>query len=1269
MAYSPQDRDFLICLLARRRGWVTDAQLEAAARRWADEPSQSLAELLESNAKLSPEQLGELRSAAAAEALKTRTEPVDSQLAELPDSIRALLSGSADTQLHTPRNNPFATRPSDRPHAGSRVTKPEELPQSDRFEIVQLHAQGGLGAVFLARDSEIDRTVALKQIKSQWADDGDSRARFLLEAKITGRLEHPGIVPIYALGADASGRPYYAMRFIRGESMLTVIERFLRPRDGAPEGADKLPELRRLLARFVEVCNALEYAHSRGIIHRDVKPANVMLGRYGETLVVDWGLAKVIGDEEDIVVDTYTKWTPVGSGSGGSGATRMGAAVGTPAYMSPEQAAGRLNDLGPQSDVYSLGATLYQLLTGQVPHDATDDIGVLMAQIDRGQFRSPREREHWIPKALSAICMKALRPLPEDRYASAGAMGEDLQRWLSDEPVRAYADSFAERTWRWMRNHRTLVISAVATQAVAAAAIVIGAIGWSHFQEKERQQQLAIDQQQQQRLAELEASANAATQTAIAEIHAGRFAAAASFLDRAVASLSDEPQYAELRNELSARQERASQLSEFQRLGETAEELNFFQHDAEAQALLYDALDRIGAFDHGDWWNHLPADDLTPAQLDDLQFDVYRKLVLLTAVHSKKMLRAGITSSGAAEARDLLAAAELTQRFRPTQVARFFAGGARLRLGQSFSPPPAANSLDDPVTAADAYMLGGLWVVATQNKAIAATYGRGETDFLGNARRKLALVESLEPNDYWSHFLLGFIELIEAGDPQVVLPSVSRPHYAAARAAMGHSIAIKPDYWLSYAERSGASRQEVASRRQHPEDAAVDDAQREREDELLRWMIHDVQRAVELASTRAEVQWYVAFAHWIADNREAAVDGILHAIQLGERFDVEVAARMIDPERQRALPESLQIANALLTDDPGAPRYLALRADVRLQLGDEEGAWDDAAAALADANPPAAAFAVRGRLLLDRGEPVAARRDLRSALAANPRDIASRIGVARSYEKEGDPSAALAEYDETLSSAETAFQRAACELGRARSLLALDRHEDAIAAAAAAVAHKPSCELTSVEAAATRLGVEGFLAAVEAKLKPRSVADRIAPLAPPAALPLLNGGFELGLGGRHWNNDDVAGLPWHNTAGCQSVATIVDDQVHSGSRAMHISFPLTSANKGYGVSTQTVPADPQAKYRISLWAKSQGASAGAVQIVLDDRFQQPLLTLSAGDYDWRECSAEFTVSELSTPTVEGYRNVTFRIIAAAPGETWIDDIRVTRQTPTPDASR
>ena len=243
-----------------------------------------------------------------------------------------------------------------------------------RFRILRPHARGGLGAVYVALDSELHREVVLKQILEKHADDTASRQRFVAEAEITGGLEHPGVVPVYGMGTDGSGRPYYAMRFIKGESLKDAIARFR-----GVAASDGL-ELRRLLRRFLDVCNAVDYAHSRGVIHRDLKPSNIILGRHGETLVVDWGLAKAVGR-----ADPSAGEQTVAPASNGVSETLPGCMLGTPAYMSPEQARGELDRLGVRSDVYSLGAMLYCILTGKPPFE-NEDVAAVSRAVEEGQF-------------------------------------------------------------------------------------------------------------------------------------------------------------------------------------------------------------------------------------------------------------------------------------------------------------------------------------------------------------------------------------------------------------------------------------------------------------------------------------------------------------------------------------------------------------------------------------------------------------------------------------------------------------------------------------------------------------------------------------------------------------------------------------------------------------------------------------------------------------------------------------------------------------------
>ena len=221
------------------------------------------------------------------------------------------------------------------------------------------------------------------------------------------------------------------------------------------------------MTRFVDVCNAIAYSHSRGVIHRDLKPANILLGPYGETLVVDWGLAKVVG-RDDPTPHPDAEATLHPSSQSGSSETKLGATVGTPAYMSPEQSEGRGAEVGPASDVYSLGATLYCILTGR-PALADSDIENVMVRLRRGAIDPPRQVNHDVPAALEAIVMKAMALRPADRYPSAQALGADVERWLADEPVLARREPFSERVRRWMRRRRTAV-AAVAAALVAATA-------------------------------------------------------------------------------------------------------------------------------------------------------------------------------------------------------------------------------------------------------------------------------------------------------------------------------------------------------------------------------------------------------------------------------------------------------------------------------------------------------------------------------------------------------------------------------------------------------------------------------------------------------------------------------------------------------------------------------------------------------------------------------------------------------------------------------
>ncbi len=336
-----------------------------------------------------------------------------------------------------------------------------------RYVVLRPHAKGGIGQVSVALDVALNREVALKELLDGRQADLDSRARFKLEAEVTARLEHPGIVPVYAIGCNERGEPFYVMRFIKGESFKEAVRQFHagRGRRGLSDGETGF-RLQQLLRRFIGVCDTIEYAHSRGVIHRDLKPSNVVMGKYGETLVVDWGLAKFVGRDEQRNLKDEQTLRP--SSHSGSTDTIAGVAVGTPAFMSPEQAEGNLDHVGFASDIYGLGATLYYLLTGRNP--ITDpEVTTVLRHVRRGEFRRPREVDPGIPPGLEAICLKAMAYRPDDRYDSPRELAHDLELWLADEPVSAWPEPAWRKLRRWVDRHRTLVSSAAAAILVAAA--------------------------------------------------------------------------------------------------------------------------------------------------------------------------------------------------------------------------------------------------------------------------------------------------------------------------------------------------------------------------------------------------------------------------------------------------------------------------------------------------------------------------------------------------------------------------------------------------------------------------------------------------------------------------------------------------------------------------------------------------------------------------------------------------------------------------------
>jgi lipoprotein NlpI/tRNA A-37 threonylcarbamoyl transferase component Bud32 len=575
--------------------------------------------------------------------------------------------------------------------------------ESKRYVLKKFHAKGGMGEIWLAEDSDLGRPVALKKIRGNPTDE--QKDQFLREAQITGQLEHPGVVPVHELSADEAGQPFYTMKFIQGRTLTDVIGDYHAkpPRGDQPREVQGL----RLLQVFLNICQTVAYAHSRGVIHRDLKPDNVMVGAYGETLLLDWGLAKPMGVPEEETASIQVR----SSYSGETLETEDGAIKGTGSYMSPEVAAGCIADVDQVSDVFLLGGTLYHILTGKRPREAKRVSELIMKAINETPT-PPRKLDPTIPKSLDAICVKALALNRKDRYQTAAAMAEDVQRHLAGEPVAAYRENVWERAWRWAKRHRVAITRTVAAVAVAA---VIGVVAYAFQQFAEKSQRDIDEANKRQQEAQREA------------------------------------------DELAAKEQAGKDVKEFRKLAAQTQLYTAFQDPGAEHVPYYDpeqgaatakaALAKVSPW--GPKLEGLPvAEDRAP-----LRKELYDLLLLLAQSKGR--------GAGPAAAKEVLALLDQAAPLRePTVSYHRLRGAAYQALGEKEKAAAEQRRADDPKTpalAVDYYLAGerlrtGQAAQAGEKKDAATQATREQLNQAIEQYRK-ALVQ--EQNHYWSHFQLG----------------------------------------------------------------------------------------------------------------------------------------------------------------------------------------------------------------------------------------------------------------------------------------------------------------------------------------------------------------------------------------------------------------------------------------------------------------------------------------------------------------------------------
>jgi WD40 repeat protein len=359
---------------------------------------------------------------------------------------------------------------------GARRERPQPSPAStagaalgQRYEVHGELARGGMGVILAGLDPTIRRELVIKVLQEDVAGSSEAHARFVEEAQIQGQLEHPGICPVHELGVDAQGRPFFTMKEVKGRSLQQILD--------APSN----DSLRSLLEVFVKVCDAVAFAHARGVVHRDLKPDNIMIGEFGEVLVMDWGIAKLLHRGPEAAVHTDRR-------SGNVHVTGAGRVLGTPGYMPPEQALGDVDSIDERSDVYALGGVLYAILTRLAPLEASAET---LARGLRGEIVPPCRRApgRRIPADLDAATMKALALRPEGRYQSVLALRDDVAAFLEGRTLRAARYSALSLLRKWMARNQVFTLTA----AAAGLVLLVGAVVYLvQLQRAQRRTELAL---------------------------------------------------------------------------------------------------------------------------------------------------------------------------------------------------------------------------------------------------------------------------------------------------------------------------------------------------------------------------------------------------------------------------------------------------------------------------------------------------------------------------------------------------------------------------------------------------------------------------------------------------------------------------------------------------------------------------------------------------------------------------------------------------------
>lgn len=1100
--------------------------------------------------------------------------------------------------------------------------------QLGRYTLVAEHGRGGFGAVWRADDSKLGRRIALKRLSRQLARTSELRRRFLNEARITARLEHPGIVPIYDISNLEDDHAYYTMKLVRGQTLAEAIQEF---HQSAGSFGNAL-EFRRLLTVFLNVCQTIRYCHDAGVLHRDLKPQNVIVGNFGESIVLDWGLACFLDAPElessPAATGEAIRIHPTHSLDSGKSGVK-----GTPAYMAPEQTRGTGAEIGVRTDVYGLGAVLYHLLAGQPPL-ADVPAEELLKTVEAGRWRAAVTVNPLVPRALDAICRKAMAREPAGRYASVSELARDVENFLADRPVTAYAEPWTARIARWTRHHPTLLACAVLTLIFLSLGALVGLDQWQRAARRELL-----------RLGEIRSQVERADAMASSQLQASRFDSAVGFWNQAAEAIAGEPAFADWESQIAARRDRAQRLDDFYRLAHLGQEKMFFDQLRESSIYSQAALDRIGVLEHADWWQHLPDQDLSAKQRRDLREQVYRQLGVLATMRMAEQAESTFSiewltdvASGNRTAQDLplvqaaIWAADQGNRYRPARTLQIIS-----EMGQVLSGTAEEVNLllSDPLNGTDAAMLGSILDTHAPRDELGQALLRpflGMRDPDPTARQWLRNAIAAAPEWHWLSIFVGTNELRTG-------------RYEDAIRSFSHSIGVKSDDWVAYLHRALA----------HLQASKAAGNRRDRVS-ALKSAAHDLQRAHDLESENSFLFWADGLLASSRDADDPDFARQIRAALLRHPATLQIQGGHFAGVSKVYLDAARAAVDARLNAHPDDLGMLKLRGMLAIWEGNFAAALTDLkrAAGSAEADPEVAGLIALAQAQLAE-QPADREAAFELLRQVSPQD--SEIWLLHFQQAEHelatdrDPETLAAILEVCDSTALANWQRAMNAVAAARGQLATGKAAAAISFLRTAIQEDLAVDLSGLQrdlVGRPSPELEAELAAHFQTLAPRRGSGDLKALIQQPAL--LNGDFELGLSYEWGNTRDLRdnGI-WTNVGDCQAQATLTADVRHSGNFSLHLNQTSPRQDGSYGRLVQVLPVTAGETYRLRAWIRGDRLSPNALSLGLNQDSYLPVCSAPEGNFEWTLIEGTF---QADRPEVQ------IEIRIEGPGEAWLDDLQL-----------